>query len=79
MQQTLVPSAFFALDTVSEPGNEGENEVGYSLTGGGYGHGKGMSQNGAKALGKQGASCEQILAAYYPGCTVRSAADINSE
>lgn len=79
VQRTLVPSAFFVLDTVSETGKEGENVVGYSLTGGGYGHGKGMSQNGAKALGKQGASCEQILAAYYPGCTVRSAADINSE
>lgn len=79
VQRLLVPSAFFVMDTVSETGKEGENVVGYSLIGGGYGHGKGMSQNGAKALGKQGASCEQILAAYYPGCTVRSAADLNKE
>lgn len=79
VQRTLVPSAFFVMDTVSETGKEGEYVVGYSLIGGGYGHGKGMSQNGAKALGKQGASYEQILADYYPGCTVRSAADLNEE
>lgn len=79
VQRSLVPSAFFVMNTVSETGKEGEYVVGYSLIGGGYGHGKGMSQNGAKALGKQGASCEQILAVYYPGCTVRNAADINKE
>lgn len=79
VQRTLVPSAFFVMDTVSKTGKDGETVVGYTLTGGGFGHGKGMAQNGAKALGKQGASCEQILAAYYPGCTVRSAADLNME
>ncbi len=79
MQRILVPSAFFVMDTVSETGKDGETVVGYTLTGGGFGHGKGMAQNGAKALGKQGASCEEILAVYYPGCTVRSAADINKD
>lgn len=77
VQRNLVPSAYFVMDTVSETGNGGESVVGYTLTGGGFGHGKGMSQNGAKALGRQGASCEQILAAYYPGCTVRNASDLN--
>lgn len=79
VQRMLVPSAYFVMDTVSETGKEGENVIGYSLTGGGYGHGKGMSQNGAKALGRKGASFEQILAAYYPVCTVRSAADLDKE
>lgn len=79
VQRTLVPSAFFVMDTVSETGKDGENVVGYTLTGGGFGHGKGMAQNGAKALGEQGVSCEQILAAYYPDCTVRSAAEISLE
>lgn len=79
VQRTLVPSAFFVMDTDAKTGKGGETVVGYTLTGGGFGHGKGMAQNGAKALGKQGASCEQILAAYYPGCTVRSAADINQD
>lgn len=79
VQRTLVPSAFFVMDTNVKTGKGGETVVGYTLTGGGFGHGKGMAQNGAKALGKQGASCEEILAAYYPGCTVRSAADINKD
>lgn len=34
----------------------------------GYGHGVGMSQNGANALAKQGKSCEEILLHYYSGC-----------
>lgn len=79
VQRTLVPSAFFVIDTVSKTGKDGETVVGYTLTGGGFGHGNGMAQNGAKALAKEGASCEQILAAYYPACTVRSAADLNIE
>ena len=63
---TLLPSGFFVLDA----GKSGDNVVGYTLTGGGYGHGVGMSQNGAKALGKTGTSYEQILAVFYPGCTL---------
>ena len=37
----------------------------------GYGHGVGLSQVGANAMAKQGASAEEILAHYYPGteCT----------
>ncbi len=63
---TLLPSGFFVLDV----GKKGENVVGYTLTGGGYGHGVGMSQNGAKALGESDVSYEQILAMFYPGCTL---------
>ena len=36
----------------------------------GYGHGVGMSQNGANELAKQGKSYRDILLHYYPGCTV---------
>ncbi len=63
---TLLPSGFFIL----EADKSGDNVVGYTLTGGGYGHGVGMSQNGAKALGKREVSYEQILAMFYPGCTL---------
>ena len=70
---TLLPSGFFVLDA----GKNGDNVVGYTLTGGGYGHGVGMSQNGAKALGKMGTSYEQILAAFYPGCTLEDAKILN--
>ncbi len=33
----------------------------------GYGHGVGMSQSGANAMGKDGSSYEQILTHYYTG------------
>ncbi|MGN0642295.1 MAG: SpoIID/LytB domain-containing protein [Huintestinicola sp.] len=36
----------------------------------GYGHGVGMSQNGANILAKQGYTYDQILTFYFPGITV---------
>ena len=36
----------------------------------GYGHGVGMSQYGAEAMASEGSSWQDILAHYYPGCTV---------
>ncbi len=36
----------------------------------GYGHGVGMSQNGANILGKQGYTYDQILSYYFPGITI---------
>lgn len=36
----------------------------------GYGHGVGMSQNGANALAKKGKSFKEILLHYYTDCTV---------
>ena len=42
------------------------------IEGRGYGHGRGMSQWGARAAAAAGRSAEQILAFYYPG-TKRSA------
>lgn len=64
---SILPSGFFVIDT----GNHQENVVGYTLIGGGYGHGVGMSQNGAKALGQEGADCEQILAYFFAGCELK--------
>lgn len=60
----LLPSGFFVLKTIM-----GKNQVtGYTLTGGGFGHGVGMSQNGAKNMAKQGMDAEEILAFFYDGC-----------
>lgn len=70
---TLLPSGFFVIDADYQAGKDGENVVGYTLTGGGFGHGVGMSQNGAKALGEQGADYGQILSRFYPGCEVTDA------
>ena len=77
--KTLLPSGFFVLDVVSGTGKDGENVVGYTLTGGGYGHGVGMSQNGAKAMGAQGADYKQILSLFYPGCAVRDAEELREQ
>ncbi|MCL2034914.1 MAG: SpoIID/LytB domain-containing protein [Oscillospiraceae bacterium] len=48
--------------------NSGSNE--FSITTYGYGHGVGMSQNGANIYAKQGWRYKEILAHYYPGTTV---------
>ena len=61
---TLLPSGFFVLETGKQDGNV----IGYTLTGGGYGHGVGMSQNGARKLGEEGVSYERILETFFPGC-----------
>lgn len=42
----------------------------YILTGKGWGHGVGMSQEGAKGLAKMGYNYEQILKHYFTGVTV---------
>lgn len=38
----------------------------------GYGHGVGMSQNGANELAKQGAEWEEIVKYFYKGCILNS-------
>ena len=42
----------------------------YTITTYGYGHGVGMSQNGANYMAKQGSSFEEILSHYYTGCKI---------
>ena len=64
----LLPSAFFVIDVVQ---NE-ESVVGYTLNGGGYGHGVGMSQNGAKAMAMDGYTADDILHFFYEGCSVQN-------
>lgn len=76
---TLLPSGFFVLDTAGGTGKDGENVVGYTLTGGGFGHGVGMSQNGAKAMGEQGADYGKILSMFYPGCEVTDAEELREQ
>ena len=63
----LLPSAFFVIEL-----QKGENQVtGIKLIGGGFGHGVGMSQNGAKNLANLGYGAKEILEFYYEGCEVR--------
>lgn len=62
---SLLPSAFFYTDTQKENG-----EKIFILHGGGYGHGVGMSQNGASKMADSGYTYTQILEHYYKGCHV---------
>lgn len=56
-QMTILPSAFCAVIPV-EDGS-------YVIYGGGYGHGLGMSQNGANGLAKEGKTYQEILEFFY--------------
>lgn len=71
---TILPSAFFVLTV----GKEKENVVGYTLSGGGFGHGVGMSQNGAKQMAKSGYNADDILTFFYDDCTVKNVYEGNS-
>ncbi len=67
-QQTvaMIPSAaFFIRDSISN------GEICFQLIGGGFGHGVGMSQNGASALAKSGFSYQEILSHYYDKCQIK--------
>ena len=46
----------------------------FTFTVRGYGHGAGLSQNGADYMARQGATFDQILAHYYPGSRLALAA-----
>ena len=63
---TLLPSAFIYLEAVKS----GDGVAGYEIIGGGYGHGVGMSQNGAKGMANIGYSAEEILTYFFPGSQI---------
>ena len=52
----LLPSAFFTIEKSGDT---------FVISGGGFGHGIGMSQNGANEMAKQGADYRQILQTFY--------------
>lgn len=53
---TMLPSGFFTIQ---------KNDDMYTFYGGGYGHGVGMSQNGANGMAKKGFGYKKILKKYY--------------
>ena len=64
----LLPSGFFVMEIKKEKGKV----TGYTLRGGGFGHGVGMSQNGARQMAQEGYSAMDILLFFYQGCTVEN-------
>lgn len=67
----LLPSAFFFMNSIKE-----EEITGYEILGGGYGHGEGMSQNGAKHMAENGKQWEEILKTYFPEAWIEDTSDI---
>ena len=57
----LLPSSFFDIE---------KSKDSFIIRGGGYGHGIGMSQNGANELAKSGKDYIEILEFFYPGSKV---------
>lgn len=66
--KTLLPSAFFEIETIKD----GENMIGYKLYGGGYGHGAGMSQNAARHMAEKGYTAADILLYFYKNCKIEN-------
>jgi len=58
----LLPSAFFTIE---------KRDNNYIICGGGYGHGIGMSQNGANEMAKAGKKYKEILTTFYSGVTIK--------
>ena len=58
----LLPSAYFTMEKQTD--NAG-TLIGYQIKGGGYGHGVGMSQNGAKGMADVGKTYQEILSYFY--------------
>ncbi len=65
-----LPSAYIAIEN---EGVDEKNITTFRIYGGGYGHGVGMSQNGAQAMAKEDKGYEDILKFFYQGAEVREA------
>lgn len=65
---TLLPSAYFTMELKRNENNDILEEI--VLNGGGFGHGVGMSQNGAKNMALSGMDYQNILSFFYEGTTI---------
>lgn len=66
---SMLPSGFFVLKRVGGT---------YEIKGGGYGHGVGMSQTGARQLANLGKNEQEIICHYFPGVSILSMSQIGS-
>ena len=62
----MLPSGFFVVDKIEEDGKISA----FRFRGGGFGHGAGMSQNGANHMAEAGKTYEEILELFYGGTTL---------
>ena len=66
-----LPSAFIAIE--KRTGEDGS--LSFHIYGGGFGHGVGMSQNGAQGMAKTGKGYKQILDFFYHGTELRECSE----
>ena len=57
----LLPSAFFTIKKIGDQ---------FVINGGGFGHGIGMSQNGANEMAKEGKNYKEILQTFYQNVSI---------
>ncbi len=69
----VVSSALISASAQASPVEPTAAAAGTTITGRGFGHGRGMSQYGAQGAAIAGRSAQQILAFYYPGTTTGKA------
>ncbi len=66
---TSLPSGFLTIEAAGKDSNGVQL---FQIYGGGYGHGVGMSQNGAQGMAKEGMGYEEILRFFYDGVTIET-------
>lgn len=68
-----LPSAFISIHT--EKGKD--DAIVFRIYGGGFGHGAGMSQNGAQGMAKSGKDYKEILDFFYQGAELKDCEELN--
>ena len=71
-----------SFDIISSTGKETftcGKVTGYTFSGGGWGHGVGMSQYGAKGMADAGFTYDKIVTHYYPGTTLTNIYEVANE
>lgn len=66
-----LPSAFLSV----EKRETKDGAICFHLYGGGFGHGVGMSQNGAQGMAKDGKDYQSILKFFYEGTELREVSE----
>ena len=67
MKTSSLPSAFISIDKLTKD----DGSITFHIYGGGFGHGVGMSQNGAQSMAKSGKTYKDILDFFYQGAELK--------
>ena len=70
---SLLPSGYFFLEAI----RDNEEITSYKIYGGGFGHGAGLSQNGANELAEKGYDYKEILKYFFEGIDIKNVSPLN--